>query len=156
MLLINLDYWREYQLTSRLIRYIEDEGHALIWHDQDAINAVLHKKIRKIPLRWNYQISVLSFRRQMPDRYAAMIEEESNNAVVIHYNTGRKPWLFVMITPRKSLYWRYLRMTDWRDQPAIGRSIGRSRRLCSIGRCIRWDCPGHTTDFFEARDWEEH
>ena len=53
VLLINVKHWREQNLAARVIGYAEQEGSRLRYHDQDAINGVLHGQILTLPFRWN-------------------------------------------------------------------------------------------------------
>jgi lipopolysaccharide biosynthesis glycosyltransferase len=122
VLLLNLAKWRSDNLSARLADYIEREGSNLLFHDQDAINAVLHRAIKPLSYRWNYQAKMLR-----PPRFNALadraaIREAGRSPAIIHYTSARKPWLFVMAMPAKRLYRRYLRMTEWRSAPPIGRT----------------------------------
>ena len=122
VMLMNLRYWRDHRLTAKLMHYVQGMGQRLLWHDQDAINAVLHDRILVLPLRWNFQVTSLSFRGSRRGTEVDLAEER-RAAVIIHYNTERKPWMFTMSMPAKHLYRRYLRMTEWRNQPPAGRSM---------------------------------
>jgi lipopolysaccharide biosynthesis glycosyltransferase len=122
VLLLNLAKWRSDNLSARLADYIEQEGSNLLFHDQDAINAVLHPAIKPLSYRWNYQAKMLRPPRftSLSDR--AAILEAGRSPAIIHYTSARKPWLFVMAMPAKQLYRRYLAMTEWRSAPPIGRT----------------------------------
>jgi lipopolysaccharide biosynthesis glycosyltransferase len=122
VLLLNLAKWRSEDLSARLADYIEREGSNLLYHDQDAINAVLHSAIKPLSYRWNYQAKMLR-----PPRFTSLcdraaIREAGRSPAIIHYTSARKPWLFVMAMPAKRLYRRYLSMTEWRSAPPIGRT----------------------------------
>jgi lipopolysaccharide biosynthesis glycosyltransferase len=113
VLLMNLDLWRQHDLTGRLCAYIEEAGEALLFHDQDALNVVLAGEILLVDYRWNLQAKMLRprARRRLPE--VAAITRAARAPAILHYTTVRKPWLFVMATPAKPLYWRYLRQTPW-------------------------------------------
>ncbi|HEX4741994.1 MAG TPA: glycosyltransferase family 8 protein [Caulobacteraceae bacterium] len=113
VLLMNLDLWREHDLSGRLCAYVEEAGERLLFHDQDALNAVLAGQILPLDYRWNLQAKMLRrrARRRLPE--AAAIARAVRAPAILHYTSARKPWLFVMATPAKSLYWRYLRQTPW-------------------------------------------
>jgi lipopolysaccharide biosynthesis glycosyltransferase len=122
VLLLNLAKWRSDNLSARLADYIEREGSNLLFHDQDAINAVLHPAIKSLSYRWNYQAKMLRLPRFTPLADLAAIREAGRSPAIIHYTSARKPWLFVMAMPAKRLYRRYLAMTEWRSAPLIGRT----------------------------------
>lgn len=121
VLLLNLAKWRSDNLSARLANYIEREGSNLLFHDQDAINAVLHTMIKPLSYRWNYQAKMLRPLHFTPADHAA-IREAGKSPAIIHYTSARKPWLFVMAMPAKGLYHHYLSMTEWRSTPPIGRT----------------------------------
>lgn len=121
VLVFNLARWRAQGLGDRLGVYIAREGSRLLFHDQDAINAVLHSQIKVIDYRWNVQ-AVLSLPRKtkgLADR--AQIVEALRSPAIIHYTSSRKPWLFKMATPHKRLYWQYLQKTAWNGVKPTGR-----------------------------------
>ncbi|MBV8681434.1 MAG: glycosyltransferase family 8 protein [Caulobacteraceae bacterium] len=113
VLLMNLDLWRRHDLTGRLYAYVEAAGEALLFHDQDALNAVLAGQILPLDFQWNLQAKMLRRRerRRLPE--AEAIERAARAPAILHYTSARKPWLFVMATPAKRLYWRYLRQSPW-------------------------------------------
>jgi lipopolysaccharide biosynthesis glycosyltransferase len=122
VLLLNLTKWRSENLSARLADYIEREGSNLLFHDQDAINAVLHSAIKPLSYRWNFQAKMLR-----PPRFTLLadypaIRDAGRSPAIIHYTSARKPWLFVMAMPAKWLYRHYLTMTEWRSVPPIGRT----------------------------------
>jgi lipopolysaccharide biosynthesis glycosyltransferase len=145
VLLLNLAKWRSDNLSARLANYIEQEGSNLLFHDQDAINAVLHPAIKPLSYRWNYQAKLLRPPRftSLPDH--AAIREAGRSPAIIHYTSARKPWLFVMAMPAKRLYHRYLAMTEWRSAPLIGRTWYSLPEFCTnhilyyIGVDYTWD-----------------
>ena len=54
VLLINLDYWRNNNVTERLLNYIRDNNDKIRAHDQDTLNAVLYKETKAIDYKWNF------------------------------------------------------------------------------------------------------
>ncbi|HWF01439.1 MAG TPA: glycosyltransferase [Caulobacteraceae bacterium] len=101
------------RLTGRLCAYVEAAGERLLFHDQDALNAVLAGQILPLDYRWNLQAKMLRrrARRTLPER--AAVARAARAPAILHYTSARKPWLFVMPTPAKAFYWRYLRQTPW-------------------------------------------
>lgn len=122
VLLMDLRRWREQGLTERLAAYIRRAGDRLVCHDQDAINAVLHGLIKVLDYRWNVQAAFFTRRRLRGFADRDSIVAATRAPSIIHYTSARKPWMFVMATPRKRLYWRYLRKTEWRSARSSGRA----------------------------------
>lgn len=115
VLLMDLEAWRREGLTRRFVEFIKARGAQLAFHDQDAINAVLHDRIHLLDCRWNLQSRMyLCGRRFHPIEYEATREARRNPAI-LHYVGAAKPWKFRARTARKGEYFRYLARTEWRD-----------------------------------------
>lgn len=115
VLLIDLAAWRAEGLTDRLMQFVRARGAELEFHDQDALNAVLHDRIRTLDCRWNLQARMLrSGRRAHPVEFDATRLARRRPAV-LHYVGTEKPWKFRTRTARKADYIRYLARTEWRD-----------------------------------------
>nr|WP_157223732.1 glycosyltransferase [Caulobacter sp. AP07] len=145
VLLLNLARWRSDDLTRRLADFIAREGDNLAFHDQDAINAVLHAATKILPYRWNLQARMLRPWRLTSLADHAAIARAARSPAIIHYTSARKPWLFVAATPGKRLYRDYLRLTAWRAAPPIGKSWSRlpeylaNHVLDLLGSDYTWD-----------------
>jgi len=115
VLLLDLDRWRRDNLSDRLFAYAKARGSALAFHDQDAINAVLHDDIHVVDCRWNLQSRMYRLgRRSFPHEFAATRQARRRPAI-LHYSTGEKPWLFRSQAVRKKHYFHYLGKTAWRN-----------------------------------------
>ena len=115
VLLLNLAHWRSTAALERLSAYIGNMGDRLEYHDQDAINAVFAGEIKILDYRWNVQTRLWRLPRGEAPSDPEAVERAMRNPAILHFTTLRKPWLWVMPTPHKSLYWQYLRRTPWRD-----------------------------------------
>lgn len=114
VLLLNLARWRRERLPAALIRFIEAHAGSLTFHDQDAINAVLHDKTRLLDRRWNVQAQMFRLRRHVfPEAHAA-IRAACRRPAILHYAGPEKPWRFRVSVAKKRHYFRYLRKTEWR------------------------------------------
>jgi lipopolysaccharide biosynthesis glycosyltransferase len=121
VMLLNLARWRATAALERMSDYVRREGDRLAYHDQDALNAVLAGEIMTIDYRWNLPARLWRLPRGETPRDQEQVRGAMLRPAVIHFTTARKPWLFVMQTPHKSLYWRYLQGTPWRDAKPAGR-----------------------------------
>lgn len=94
--LYNIKYWRDNNLSKLIFDYIESHESSLKWLDQDAVNAFLHDKRKKIPIQYNFQ--TFFFMKTYWNRYSESFKENvisaANNPVLIHYIGHAKPWLY--------------------------------------------------------------
>jgi lipopolysaccharide biosynthesis glycosyltransferase len=151
VLLLDLARWRARGHSARLAAHIEQEGARLKFHDQDALNALLHAETKILDYRWNFQARMF-WRADLKrlSGHPAMLDAiraASRRPAVIHYTTDRKPWRFVMAIPKKQLYHRYRRRTPWREaRPA---DLRWSRLAERIYNYLMFYCGSpHTWDWF--------
>lgn len=97
VLLLNLKKWRANRTTDKVLDYIRRNPDKLRFMDQDALNAVLKGKWKKLNPWWNYQVHRHRVQTFKP--------------VIIHYTTNRKPWNGNPYL--KEEYVHYLRKTVW-------------------------------------------
>ncbi len=105
VILLNLDYWREHNLTQQLLDFVCTHPNKCLLHDQDAINAVLHGKIRR--LQFKYDLQNIFFQtplwadenanevfedEKVEKRYWPEILEDLKSPVLIHFTGPYKPW----------------------------------------------------------------
>lgn len=57
--MIDIDRWNEKAITQKTIQYLEENGDRIIYHDQDALNAVLYEDWLALEPRWNMQTSLV-------------------------------------------------------------------------------------------------
>ena len=55
VLLINLDYWRKYNIEEKCRQYYAKNIDRMLYNDQDLLNALLYDKKAVIPTRYNVQ-----------------------------------------------------------------------------------------------------
>lgn len=116
VLLINLKKWREYDVTKKLMTRIRSEQHLLKFWDQDALNAELWSHTKMLGPKFNLMVHFLK-----PDHQSIYtdrdITEAQKNPVIIHYNSGDKPWLKYCQNSMKKYYRSYWRVSEWRNIP---------------------------------------
>lgn len=125
VLLINLKYWRENQISGQLFEYLEKNKDKIIFHDQDALNGVLHGKCLRLPCKWNMQngffkksvFTIISTKNEESisyyDDYKNQIPKEIYDPVIVHYVSKPKPWEIGCTHPYKREYYHYLNQTPW-------------------------------------------
>lgn len=124
VMLINLDYWRKYNIGAAVLEYVKMYPERLRFDDQDVLNALLHKQRLFIPHRWNYQDGFFRRKRKCRQESMSAIDKEMSHAVIIHFTGGKKPWNPKCMHPLKNLYFKYLDLTSWKgERPKIKLSI---------------------------------
>lgn len=93
VLLINNSKWVKENVSEKLFNstrelYINNN---LIWQDQDVLNYVFKDNIKWLPPKFNYQQNC--HKKYTYTQYSEddIINAETNT-IIIHYNTGTKPW----------------------------------------------------------------
>lgn len=121
VLLINLNYWRKYNVTSRCVECVHSIPQKLLFHDQDTLNVVLKNEINYLPITWNFQTAFLYCINQ--EKYEENILKEINSIInnpsIIHYTGTSKPWFSSCYHPYKNYYLYYKAMSEWRDWKLI-------------------------------------
>ncbi|MBV5326035.1 MAG: glycosyltransferase family 8 protein [Chlorobium sp.] len=117
MMLINLAKWKSTGLQKKVIDFIEHNPDAIWFPDQCGLNSVINGRWKKVPLKYNQQSSIFSddFEKKFDCFSVEELAEAKKNPVIIHYTGGSKPWHFKNRHPYKKLYWKYLKMTPYRN-----------------------------------------
>jgi lipopolysaccharide biosynthesis glycosyltransferase len=103
VLLINLREWRKQKISERTIQFLTENPHKIIFHDQDALNAVLISNWLKIDNRFN--LTYFDIPINLPKRHFSSFLKDK---VIIHYTTEHKPWLTLCRNRLRFLYHYYL------------------------------------------------
>lgn len=114
VLLMNIKYWREKSVTDRLLGFVKSSYHLIHAHDQDVLNAVLHKETVVLDYIWNYRECF--FNNKHYDYPNKVDYDDLNRApIIIHYVSKPKPWTYACTHPYKSLYYEYLQKTPFKN-----------------------------------------
>ncbi len=107
VLVLNLKKWREDNITEKFFRFMREYPDKIVLHDQDVINCVLRDGMLRLAKCWNVQVSLYEgskeFVQMLPD------------ARIIHYIGKHKPWHANFKQVAKEEYFKYLRLTEWKD-----------------------------------------
>ena len=131
VILYNLTYWRENNLSEKCIQFISENPYLCLWHDQDTINKVLHESI--FPLDFKYDLlpnffSVLNYldnkytkineHKLLLDRkYWTSVKNSIMQPVLIHFGGKIKPWFDTKNTPPFTSLWReFYKNSPWKSQ----------------------------------------
>lgn len=122
VLLLNVKKWKEDNLTEKLTGYILSNYSIIYFHDQDTLNKILHDDSFTLPVKWNLQTAVFDLpRKKLIEVYG---EKELNEALkdpcIIHYTGTSKPWDYLNLHPLRAAYFKYLKLTEWKDYKYTG------------------------------------
>lgn len=141
VLLINLDYWREYAIGQQLLDFLANHYDLIEANDQDVLNAVLWDKKISLPLTYNYQLQFLSkyfFDLQSPEMQK-QIMNTFQSPCVIHYAYSIKPWSMMYYKLPFGQEWKhYKRISQWSHTcPSIPK-----RKVFNnlVKRYVLWPC----------------
>jgi len=116
VMLINIDKWKEFNLTQKVIDFVHNNPSSIKFVDQCGLNAVIDGRWKKLSLKFNQQAVI--FEKGFEEKQEYFSEEELKQAkekpIIVHYTGSSKPWQFRNKHPYKHLYWKYLRMTPFR------------------------------------------
>jgi lipopolysaccharide biosynthesis glycosyltransferase len=107
VLLIDVNKWKDEQITEKLFALLErlPPGTRLPFLDQDLLNAVLHGRWLQVERKWNFFATGDDF------------EKNKDEAVVMHFASGKKPWFKGSTHPGRDIYLEQRRQTPYRDVP---------------------------------------
>lgn len=119
-LLFNLKYLREYKFQEKAIRFINENFDNIVSHDQDVLNAMFYDKTKPLSCKWNFTPLFMQINLQdlnFPQKYDYKHEVSSTlfSPVIIHFVSKPKPWQYGCTNKYKSEYYKYLKMTIWKD-----------------------------------------
>lgn len=118
VLLVNLEYWRKYNVAKDIFEFASSAQKGFIHHDQDILNYVLREKKKFLPLKYNLMPGFLlqPRYRKISWEYDEEIDQAARQPIVIHY-TGLKPWIKECDHPYKEEFLKYKSLTEWKDLP---------------------------------------
>lgn len=112
LLLVNLKYWRENNISKRLLDFVENSYSRIKQHDQDVLNAVLYNEVKPISYTWNYLPQFFN-KTQLRFKSYVNYSMEVENPIIIHFVSAPKPWDYGCTHPYKQEYYKYLQMTPF-------------------------------------------
>ena len=122
MMLINLRWWREKEVMHQTLRFIENYPEKIVYHDQDALNAVLNGKWLSLHPKYNMQGALFMDEFDAFRGDPQQLREAIDHPVIIHYSTPLKPWHYLSFHPYTQKYYDYLTLTPWRDYQPTDKS----------------------------------
>lgn len=105
VMLINLKLWRLENVSKTLINIANEYMDKIKWWDQDILNICFLNK-------WG----------RMNDKYnkLKLTEKCDEMPIIIHFNSHTKPWHYLNYHPYKYLYWKYIKLTPFKNAKIEG------------------------------------
>ena len=109
VMLINLDYWRENNISSLAMNFIDGNPDKCKLHDQDALNKVLFGKVKYSSIRYDLQRRFLEKNSNLSfSHLTENIEIVAQSPCLIHFSDYEKPWhkeCFYGFLPLWNYFW---------------------------------------------------
>jgi lipopolysaccharide biosynthesis glycosyltransferase len=113
VLVINLEKWRNNNISQKIINYIEQNEEITLWADQDGMNALLAGKWGELPAKWN---KTPEFNNYL-EKDNPFSEQDFQNALhqpcIVHFASSVKPWNSTFKYPENDSFFDYLDTTPW-------------------------------------------
>lgn len=105
VLVINAKLWRTDNLGKILFDFMSDKPDKILWVDQDALNGVLHGRVKLLSSVWNV----------MYNPYFDILSElyDISEIKLIHNVSRQKPWNMTSKHKYAKYYFKYLAKTAW-------------------------------------------
>ncbi len=130
LLLMDLEVWREKGLPKKVLDYIASHKDNLHFHDQDALNAVIHEHTYYLPMKYNMQFSFLYKNPFIAKSRWRDMREAAERPVIIHYTNKIKPWHKECMHPYKGIWLEYYKKTEWGKNKLKPYSIRGYMKIC--------------------------
>jgi lipopolysaccharide biosynthesis glycosyltransferase len=114
VMVINVNWWRQHDLTGKVLAYLKNHNRSVFLWDQDGLNAVLVGQWGELDPRWNQIASICGrsfFKAEHLSRetYQQLIKDPW----IVHYAGNFKPWSYENKNPTRALYFGYVDKTVW-------------------------------------------
>ena len=131
VMLINLEYWRQRSITTRLLSWINDYPGKLRFWDQDALNAVLEGKWLRLEPKWNATHAFFISPQEFPEFSREETHDAINNPAIIHFTGGgsNKPWRADSVHPKAGVYWYFFDQTIYKYVDMIKDFLDTRRKI---------------------------
>lgn len=141
VLLIDLKQVRQSRLFESAYDFLLQNWDGLEYMDQDALNYSFWGRWYGLNPIWNAQTCML-----LPNEVCKVppSRDARRRPAIVHYTTGRKPWLVETYNPYAWLYWRNLARTPFGKAVQENYGVGRRHLWRLLARFIK-HCPLRVT-----------
>jgi lipopolysaccharide biosynthesis glycosyltransferase len=133
VLLVDLHAYRDQKIEDKCVEFVSRFGSEIRFGDQDALNAVLHKRWKTLDFRWNLQMGTLDElmnQPQLSDADRKSLREEQ--PAVLHFTGAAKPWNSGLRSRHCVAYVQYVQKIGW-----YGQSGFRFWQTWRLIQCVR-------------------
>jgi lipopolysaccharide biosynthesis glycosyltransferase len=113
VLLIDLNAWREHDITDKAIQWGITHQKLIRHADQDILNVICKNRVHYLSLEWNLSIHMI-LRTYHIDTCTVSEREAAISPAVIHYVGERKACSLEHPLPYQKQYIRVVKQTPWR------------------------------------------
>lgn len=109
VMVIDLDRWQARDITQKTLDYLNQHDDKIIYHDQDALNAVLYEDWQALHPKWNMQTSLIFDYYEAPTKnYTALYAAGRQTPAIVHFTGHDKPWNTLKNHPYQTEYLKRL------------------------------------------------
>lgn len=137
VLLMNLDQWREEHVTDQLRAFVTAHPEAMLWPDQNALNAVLRDRWLRLSATWDAQDVYFHLASARLPTVSEDVRKIRSDPAVVHFIWPFKPLEYLCKHPYRGHFFRHLRQTPWRDAPMSGETT-KTRLLRLLPQPFMW------------------
>lgn len=112
VLLLDINKWRKMNITEKLFDYLRTYKDLVLWHDQDALNAVLWNEWGELEACWNVMTPYF-YDRHISNLSSEEIGLLSERHKILHFIDWPKPWCKDYDFMFADLYKIYSDKIDW-------------------------------------------
>lgn len=104
VMLMNLDYWREYNLSEKIVKWGFDHNDCIKFPDQDTINFICQDSKIILPLRYGIVDKFFTCDDYYLNQYRQELKAAFYNPGIVHY-AGQSPWVYEKAKHVLQFYW---------------------------------------------------
>ncbi len=142
IMLMNLKRWRDFNVTEKVIDFVDKNPSVIKFVDQCGLNAVVDGNWKPLHLKFNQQAVI--YEKNFAEECFCFSDAElimaKENPIIIHYTGSSKPWHLRNKHPLKHLYWFYLKKTPYKFKLPSD---------LTIFNFIKWLLPKFIFDFMQ-------
>lgn len=128
VLLINLEAWRQSQISKLFLGNLVVHRQKILHHDQDLLNITCYGRVKQLPMKYNVQLSFFYRNPYIALKRWEEMFQACRKPVICHYTNKLKPWHYGCLHPYSSDYKKYYKLLF----------PEKSFRLCDYDNHERW------------------
>jgi lipopolysaccharide biosynthesis glycosyltransferase len=115
IMLVNVARWREDHVARRAFECLRDNGKAVRWWDQYALNVLFSGQWKRVDPRWNQNSHMFRIPTHELSHYSeAEFNAVRNDPFIVHFDYIPKPWDLESKHRFRKLFFKSLDRTAWR------------------------------------------